>query len=860
MIGNRILHYSIIEQIGEGGMGEVYLAEDERLHRRVALKFLRRSIREDAEARERLVREARAASGLSHPNIVSIHAIEETDEHIFIVMEYVRGESLHQLVKKGEVSIERALEVSRQVLSALAAAHEAGIVHRDIKSDNVIITEEGQAKVLDFGLARAGGAAGMTRSGSSLGTPAYMSPEQVQGLEIDQRSDLFSFGVVLYEMLAGRLPFTGEHESAVTYSIVNEDPDPIARHNPSVPAHLQGVVGRLLDKNRDARYTGAREVLADLHRPAKDPAAPGGRRSRPVARIAVAAVVVAALAAAATLVLRGGADRREPVVATDVAARKMLVVLPFENLGPTDQEYFADGITEEITTQLARLSGLGVISRTSAIQYKGSSRSLREIGDELGVQYALEGTVRWDQSGPQDRVRVSAQLIKVDDDTHLWADTYDRVYEQIFDLQSEVARNVAEALDVALLEPEREALAQRPTDNLDAYDYYLRGRDLFDTAKDMEEREKATEMIEMAVDLDSTFAMAQAMLARIYSNDYFARFTRDEERLEQARRAAEAALRHSPGQPYGHVAMGYYHYYAGRDYDRALEEFRLGEAQEHNNADLLEAMGYVQRRKGNWDAALELMKRAVALDPQSHDKRSSLIAIYLYMRRWADADRALADAPDDPKALDLVVFRALRLMLQPTDIGGARAVVERAREVTDHPSLIDFQANLDMAARDYETAIERISNVDGIDAWNAGVTKALAYYRMGRAEEAHRWFEFAAREAANELETDGDNHEVIGVRAIALAGAGRCEEAMREVQHASRIMPMSRDAVSGTDVIVNRSIVYMICGDEDRAIDDLEYLLSVPAFMTRSLLRVHPAWDELRDNPRFQRLIADTSS
>ncbi|MCK5619836.1 MAG: protein kinase, partial [Candidatus Krumholzibacteria bacterium] len=513
--------------------GEVYLAEDTRLHRRVALKFLNQTLREDSDAHDRLVREARAASQLSQANIVAIHAIEETDDHLFIVMEYVEGQSLRELIKSGAVGQDRALDFAGQILAALSAAHDKDIVHRDIKSDNIKVTDKGQVKVLDFGLARSLGAAEVTRLGSSVGTPAYMSPEQVQGETADHRSDLFSFGVVFFEMLTGHRPFKGKHESAITYSIVNEDPEPLSAYLPDVPAGLQTIMNKLLAKNREQRYQSAADVLADLDRmragsaPAARPAFKGRRVLPTIAGVAVVAMIIVA----AVFIFRDRPGGPAPTV--ERSQRIKLVVLPFENLGPTDHEYFADGITEEITTRLAKLSNLGVISRKSAMMYKDSEKSLKDIGAELDVKYALEGTIRWERSATADRVRINTQLIRVSDDTHLWAERYERVFEQIFELESEIAENVAEALNVTLLAPELAALQEEPTENFEAYDFYLKGRDLYERADGVDDRRLATGMLEKAVKLDSTFALAHALLARIYTNDYFNNLNREEPRLQQ---------------------------------------------------------------------------------------------------------------------------------------------------------------------------------------------------------------------------------------------------------------------------------------------------------------------------------------
>ena len=367
---------------------------------------------------------------------------------------------------------------------------------------------------------------------------------------------------------------------------------------------------------------------------------------------------------------------RSDTTAAGEPPRKMVAVLPFENLGPTDQEYFADGITEEITTHLAKISGLGVISRTSAMHYKGSKESLREIGKELGVDYALEGSVRWDKSGDRNNVRISAQLIRINDDTHLWAENFDRVYDQIFALQSEIAQKVADELNVTLLEPERAALAAKPTQNLDAYDLYLRGREKQDGATSLREIDEAVAMIEQAVALDSTFARAQAYLARTYANQYFNLVHPEQPRLKQALRAAQTAMRHSANQPSGHIAMGYYHYYASRDYKRALEEFAIAEKMQPNNAEVLEAMGYVQRRQGKWDESVKNIERAVELDPKTTDRINNSTQTLVYMRRFDEAlryvDRGLEA---DPNSIAFKSLRALVLLSQAGDAAKAREIL-----------------------------------------------------------------------------------------------------------------------------------------------------------------------------------------
>ena len=854
LVGSKILHYRILSEIGAGGMGVVYLAEDEKLHRQVALKFVAKSIQTDRDARDRLIREARAASALNHPNIVSIHAIEETPEHIFIVMEYVQGDSVHTLVKRREMTWQRALELAPQILSALAAAHERGVVHRDIKSDNIILTSKGQAKVLDFGLARGRDAAAhVTRAGSSAGTPAYMSPEQIQGGDVDQRSDLFSFGVAFYEMLTGRLPFKGEHEAALTYSIVNETPTEIRAHNDAVPVALQNVVTKLLQKDLRDRYQSANEVLEDLHRVEAGRRVPGPRRSRYAWVAGVGAVAV--VAAVVTWALRSRSPEGAAVAGADT--RKMLAVLPFENLGPSEQEYFADGITEEITTQLAKLSGLGVISRTSAMQFKDSQKSLREIGKELGVDYVLEGSVRWDKSGDQNNVRISTQLIRISDDTHLWAENYDRVYGQIFALQSEIAHQVAEELNITLLEPERAALAVRPTENLDAYDLYLRGREQYQQGKSRDELDASLALVEKAVQLDSTFTQAQAYLARIYSNQHFNHMHPELPRLAQAKRAADAAMRLAPDQPQGHIAMGYYHYYGSRDYDSALKEFAIAEKMQPNNAELLEALAYVQRRQGKWDESVKNLERAIALDPKTTDRLATLAQTFMYMRRWDDMERCIrAGLAQSPSAPQFLLLRAARLMLGEGDIAAARAIAEPV--VEQLPQFMPIIAEMDIVSRDYARVHQRYRRLGayvGQDTTLYYIERGTAYWFSGDDARMKAYYDSARVYLETSLHVrNSDNAQAVMGYALTLACLGRKAEAVRFADQAIEMLPLERDAIAGSDLLGNQMILHIVLKDYDQAIRELEYLLSIPSTMTPAILRLHPGFDPLRENPRFKRL------
>ena len=860
LVGSKILHYRIVQEIGAGGMGIVYLAQDDKLNRRVALKFLAKSIQDDPDARERLIREARAASALSHPNIVAIHAIESTTDHVFIVMEYVEGESIRSLVRGGKITWQRAVELAPQVLSALATAHEAGVVHRDIKSDNILLTPKEQVKVLDFGLARGRDAAAfVTRAGSSAGTPAYMSPEQVQGANMDERSDLFSFGVVLYEMLTGRMPFKGEHEAALTYSIVNETPAAIHVHNKAVPRGLENIVSKLLEKNPKDRYQNARDVLEDMRRLEAGERVKAHPRRRPrVIAAAMAGVLVPLIAF--WIVQQRAPD--SDATATGVDARKMLAVLPFENLGPTDEEYFADGITEEITTQLAKLSGLGVISRTSAMKYKDSSASLREIGKELGVDYVLEGSVRWDKSADKNNVRISTQLIRITDDTHLWADNFDRVYDQIFALQSEIAQAVAGELNVTLLEPERAALAAKPTQNLDAYDLYLRGRGRYENSATPEELDAAMSMLEQAVKLDSTFARAHAYLARSYANQYFNRIHRELPRVNQARASALAATRHSANQPTGHIAMGYYYYYAKRDYNRALGEFERAAKLQPNDVDVLEAIAYVQRRQNKWEESLENLERAIELDPANHQRIGSLAQSLGYMRRWSEAETwAKRGLEKDPGSLQFTSYVALAKIAGEGDLESAAALIEPI--ATKHGGVAGLRAEIYIMARDYEGVHRLLKNLRAIehpDTVQYYVSRCTASYFENDHERAMVFADSALDYMdARKFGESKDPQTMAGYASI-LSMVQRREEAIRRINQAVELLPVEKDALAGSDIRNMRMIIYLTVGDHEAALRELEYLMSIPSNITPAILRLHPGFDPIRDHPRFKKLAEEKIS
>ncbi len=485
MIGKTISHYEIVERLGGGGMGVVYKAEDTTLNRFVALKFLPQEVICDAVAKERFIHEAQAASSLDHPNICAIHEIGRTpDGQIFICMSYYAGQTLQQKLESGPLPVETAIGFALQIARGLACAHEAGVVHRDIKPANIMVTDRGEVKILDFGLAKLAGRARLTRSGITLGTVAYMSPEQGRGDEVDHRTDIWSLGVMLYEMISGRVPFASEYEQATMYLILNADPTPVGELRSGVPDALDEIVSKCLAKDPEERYPSIEHLIGDLE--------PFTSKSE--------SAVFAPRASSAGRDSSGG---RSPSIA----------VLPFRDMSPgKDQQYFCEGIAEELINGLANIEGLRVASRTSAFQFKDKDLDVRRIGRQLGVESVLEGSVR--KAG--ERLRVTAQLVSVVDGYHLWSEKYDRDFEDIFAIQDDISLAIVGKLRGKLLKEEKSKLVKRYTDNEEAYSLQLQGR-YFWNRRYEGGIQKALELFGQAVQKDPLYAPGYVGIADCYN-------------------------------------------------------------------------------------------------------------------------------------------------------------------------------------------------------------------------------------------------------------------------------------------------------------------------------------------------------
>jgi TolB-like protein/predicted Ser/Thr protein kinase len=893
MIGQTISHYKIVEKLGEGGMGVVYKAQDTKLDRFVALKFLPRHVTVSADEKARFIQEAKAAAGLNHPNICTIHGIEEHDGQQFIEMEYVDGVTLTSKIPETGLKVQDVITYAIQIGEALAEAHSKGIVHRDVKAENIMVNSKGQIKVMDFGLAKLKGSLRLTKAASTVGTLAYMAPEQIQGGEVDHRSDVFSFGVLLFEMLTGKLPFRGEHEAAMIYSIVNEEPTSADRYRPELPAECLHILSKALEKDPDDRYQHIVDMVVDLRRIKKqssrvsrvsvpqdvigkeasgEPMRPPTRETTaeqgPKKKLGVRAYVIAG----AVLVLGVVAvflffyrPTSGPLQADQ--KRTMLAVLPFENLGDAEQEYFADGLTEEITNRLSGLSGLGVIARSSTMQYKKTTKTLQEIGSELGVGYVLEGTIRWGASSERGtRVRVSPVLIEVSDGTQIWSQPYDAVFSDVFKIQSDIATQVAGALGVTLLEPERKSLEASRTENSDAYDLYLRGNDYFRRSDKQQDFRIAIKMFEKAVELDPDFALTYARLSEAHSAMYWFHFDHTKERLAKAKSAVDEALRLDPNLADAHASLGYYYYWGHLDYDNALKEFALSQKSRPNDARVLLGIGAVQRRQGRFELAAATMTKASELDPRSSELARNTGQTYRLLRDYAEAERfsdhTISLAPDLTTGY---LDKALCYILRGGDTRRARAVIRQAsvNVGTDDMGVFLFRTLIEMYDENYQDALAVISSGPSkpFDDQFQFIPKAQLFaevYGLMRHRELEQAYYDSARVLLERriLDQPGDSrfHSALG---IAYAGLGRKTEAIREGKLGVEALPISKEAWRGTYRVRDLARIYVMVGEQSAALDQLEILLTRPSDISATLLRIDPVWTLLRNSPRFQKLIAE---
>jgi len=854
--------YTLERELGHGGMATVYLARDSRHDRLVALKVLRPELGA-ALGPDRFHREIMLAARLQHPHILSVYDSGEAAGQLWFTMPYVEGESLRErLDREKQLPLEDALRIAREAADALDYAHRHGVIHRDIKPENILLTES-HALVADFGIARAltGDDKQLTGTGVAVGTPAYMSPEQASGeRQLDARTDVYALGCVLYEALAGEPPFTGPTAQAIIAQALTEAPQPLHVTRAGVSEALDAVIARALAKSPADRFTSMAEFARALDaaglvsREGRRPVALRVLAQKPLFAVLVVGFLLGVGALFAWRRTHGGA---EPV------GGKLLAVIPFENLGSADDEYFADGMTDEVRGKLSALTGLQVIARGSSTPYKRTTKTPQQIAQELGAQYLLTATVRWEKlPGGASAVHVSPELVQVrsgSTPTTKWQQSFDAQLTNVFQVQADIATRVAQALDVALGATAQQQLAERPTANLAAYDAFLHGEEASQgMLGDPPSLRRAVAYYEQAVALDSTFVEAWAQLSRAHSALY-AHSTPTPVEAEAARRAAERALASAPNSPEGHFALGTYYRWVLADNLRALEQHTQGQRLAPGNADLLADIARDEWSLGRSQEALKHLQQAERLDPRSVVTAQRLGSSLVWLRRYREAipiyDHGLALAPAN---LQLLEEKAMVFLAQG-DLAGARAVLQAVPKEVKPSALVTYTATywdlmwvLDGAQQALLLQLTPSAFDDDRAQW--GIVFAQTYALRGDQVRAHVYADsarIAFEEHLRAAPNDAQQHALLG---LALAYLGRKADAVREGERG--LVPIAKDAVVGPYFQHQLARIYVLVDEPERALDQLEPLLKTPYFLSPGWLKIDPNFTPLRGNARFQRLVA----
>jgi serine/threonine protein kinase/tetratricopeptide (TPR) repeat protein len=857
--GTMVSHYKIIEKIGAGGMGEVYLAEDTELDRKVALKFLPSYLCQDEDCRVRFKREARAAAKLNHPNIVTIHEVGEYQGRPFFAMEHVEGQTLKDFSAGKDLTIKQILELGIQISEGLNAAHEKGVIHRDIKPSNILIDSHGRAKIVDFGLASVTGTDKLTKTGSTLGTIGYMSPEQVEGKEIDQRSDLFSMGVVLYEFITKQNPFKRDSEAATLKAVSDDSPEPLARFKRDTPDGLQAIIDKALEKDVKTRYQHADGMLSDLMRvkgslKSRDSKASFSSVMRRPKRILWAAEILAVTVAVIILLIfkpwNTGNDPPEP-------ERIMLAVLPFENLGDPEDEYFADGMTEELISRLAMIGKIGVIAPTSTRQYKGSGKSVTKIAEELGVHYIVQGTVRWNKIHDTTIVRITPRVISTNDNTLLWSSNFEKPLIRAFTIQADIGTQIAEAFGIALLDHEQTAISNVITTNAEAYQSYLRAKQYyslgwFDKVSDLHTAER---YLLRAVELDSNFAQAYAELGAIALSMRVMAIGDFEEKLSLSKQYIDRASELDSLLPDVQIASGRY-YLARLEFDKALGKFERALSLQPNNTQALIAVADINSHYGNWEMAVQGFRKAVELAPTDAQALLRLGHVLGFRRNYPEAllyfDSAISVSPSS-RAYGM---RGFFTLLKTGNTDSILHYADQADLLGFDWSATTFHRILcDWFDRDFKEALmilDAQKDKLGIDWYY--IVKSEAFRLAGEIDLSRLYADSAKEYAKHQLISKPEDNFTLIILGWADAILGKKENAIQAGLKAIQIN-RSQNAWDVPRIIHLMAVIYCILGEYEKAIDQLEDLLTHPGDESVKTIMRWPQFEPLHDHPRFQALI-----
>jgi serine/threonine protein kinase/tetratricopeptide (TPR) repeat protein len=922
--------YEVIRLLGRGGMATVYLAVDRKTGQQVAVKVLEPDLA-GSVGHDRFLREIGIASKLQHPGILTVQDSGESNGLLYYVMRYVEGDSLRdRMDREQQMAIGDALRIASEVATALHAAHEQGFIHRDIKPDNIMLSE-GRALLVDFGIARAIDQAGtekLTETGLAVGTPAYMSPEQwAGGNRVDGRADQYALACVTYEMLMGETPFGGPTAQVILARHLAADVPEMRIARPTIDPAVDEAVQRAMAKvpaDRFANCAEFGEVLAEYvstapgsgsHRQTsgsqRQPTGShrqtsgghrqtsgghrqtsGGHRQtsgshrqtsgshragtgshrmdgdeydaeplpwyrRTATLIATVAVLALGVGGAVAMKFGGGGGEN-----TD---RPRLVVLPFKNMGEPGDAYFADGVAEEITSRLSSVSSIGVIARTSASQYRDKNVSVKQIGQELGIGYVIEGSVRWDRSAAgRPRVGISVRLIRVSDNEQIWALPSDAVeLSDVFGVQQTIAMNVIKNLQVVLGAPDSSRLAARPTDNVSAYDLYLRGNAYYNKSWERADVDSAISMYTQATEQDPKFALAFAQLGKTHAWKHRLGFDETPERLALAREAIDKAKALGPDLAETYIAEGMYLYWGEWKYEEAVTALSTARAIQPSNAWVYLQLGNIRRRQGQWLPAIAEYQKAGDLDPRSHIIWFNIGHLHLHIRQLDSADKYLDKALTfNPTFLDALLLRKGLIVAQTADRALVRAASDSALKVVPpdrwRPLAGSWLTGPMRIA--YPSAAERMTIIRpgyyGLDSSLALLARGEALTELGATAAAGATIDSALTSLNAARDRTPNVAWISAALSVAHAFAGHKDSA---VVLAKRAYELQDDKLDGPMWIISRARVHLLVGNRKEAMDDLELVLSIPSGMSGGHLDLDAAWDPIRSDPRYKQIRAKAS-
>jgi serine/threonine-protein kinase len=860
--------YELLEEIGRGGQGVVFRARQKSLNRTVALKVIRLGPWANKAHLKRFRLEAEAAAKLEHPGIVPIHEVGERDGSCYFSMKFVEGGQLDEVAKREPILIRRAVELIAKVARTVHYAHEHGILHRDIKPGNILLDARGEPHLTDFGLARlVESESNVTQTLDVLGTPSYMAPEQAVGnnAAVSSVTDIYGIGAVLYQLLTGQPPFAGGATYETIKLLLDTEPRPPRVLNPKIDRDLSTICLKCLEKDPKRRYSSALALAEDLehwlkHEPIRARHTGVLTRGRKWVQrnptSALLATSLIALAAAAGWIVWKSEFIRRPLT-TGIA------VLPFENLSDNnEQAFFADGVQDDILTKLAKIADLKVISRTSVMQYRGK-QNVREIGNALRVSHVLEGTVR--RSG--EKVHVNAQLVDTRDDTHVWAGEYDRNLNEVFAIQSEIARTVADQLQATLSAREKSAIARAPTSDISAFDLYAQANVLVNKSSGNPEVElvQAVDLLNRAVARDPSFFDAYCQLAFVHDWFYFFGVDQTPARLAQAEGAIQKAAQLRPNAGETHLARAQNLYWGYRDYDDALAELEVGRQTLPNDYRIPRMTGYIQRRKGRWEESTRNLKHAAELNPRDIETLRAIASNYWGLRRYADQKNILANM--------LAVFPndvATKVALAKVEFD-SKADTKPLHQTIDSIRATNPAAVWDITIRWFHcalaerdaTAAENALDAHGeylIDLGNE-IPFSRPFgegliARMTKDEgKARAAFAAARIEQAKIVQAQPNDSRALCALGVIDAGLGHKDDALREGKRAVELLPVEKDPVVGVNLVQYLAMIAAWVGDKDLAFEQLDKSVRLPSPLGYGELKLMPWWDPLRGDPRFDKIV-----